>query len=202
MRAKLALFATRVQQWDHRLVRGSLDLALAAMTGGALLVVGNALLLADPDARGLDSGADYAIVAVVVAGALLVAAGLVAVHRAQRTSYGRQGLIAFVLTLVAQLATAAYLATANELPILIGLLASVMGFPLLTIAIVRAPAVPRWSGYLAFIAVVGMLVVGDADLGIATAGVAWLAIGYVLRAGREPEQLPSGVLLAEASGVQ
>jgi hypothetical protein len=172
------------------------------MAGGALLLVGNVLLLADPDARGLDTGADYAIVAVVVAGALLVTAGLVGVHRAQRGSYGRLGLIAFALTFVAQLATAAYLATANELPILIGLLASVIGFPLLTIAIVRAPAVPRWSGYVAFIAVVGMLIVGDADLGIATAGVAWLAIGHALLTGRPPESVPSAALLAETAGVQ
>jgi hypothetical protein len=162
-------------------MRGSRGLALAAMTGGALLVVGNALLLADPDARGLASGGDYPTVAVVVAGALLVNAGLIGVHLRQRASYGRLGLIAFVLTLVAQLATAAYLATANEAPILIGLVSSVIGFPLLTIAIVRKPALPRWIGYVAFIALVGMLIVGDADLGIAAAGLVWLVIGHELR---------------------
>jgi hypothetical protein len=161
------------------------------MTGGALLVVGNALLLAVPDARGLASGADYPTVAVVVAGALLVAAGLVGVHVRQRTSYGRLGLIAFVLTLVAQLATAGYLATANEAPIVIALVASVIGFPLLTIAIVRAPALPRWTGYVAFIALVGMLIVGDADLGIAAAGIVWLVIGYELRKRAAPDLGPS-----------
>jgi hypothetical protein len=169
------------------------NLALAAMTGGGLLVLGNLLLLADPDARGLASGADYPTVVIIVAGALLVTAGLVGVHRAQRNSYGRLGLIAFALTLVAQLAAAAYLATANEAPILIGLLASVIGFPLLTIAIVRAPALPRWTGYLAFIAVVGMLIVGDADLGFATAGAGWLVIGYVLLVRAEPDLALRGV---------
>jgi hypothetical protein len=171
-------------------VRGPRTLALAAMAGGGLLLIGNALLLADPDARGLASGADYPTFAVVVAGALLVSVGLVGVHRRQRTSYGRLGLIAFVLTLVAQLATAAYLATANEAPILIGLVASAIGFPLLTIAIVRTPVLPRWSGYVAFIALVGMLIVGDADLGFATAGVAWLVIGYTLLARGEPGLVP------------
>ena len=161
-------------------MREAQGLAAAAMTGGACLVVGNALLLADPDARGLASGADYPPVAVVVAGALLVSAGLIGVHSGQRAAYGRLGLVAFVLTLVAQLATAGYLATGNEAPILVALVASVIGFPLLTIAIVRAPALPRWTGYVAFIAVVGMLIVGDADLGIAAAGLVWLAIGYEL----------------------
>jgi hypothetical protein len=171
-------------------VRESRDLALAAMTGGALLVVGNALLLADPDARGLASGADYPTVAVVVAGALLVVAGLIGVHVTQRAAYGRLGLIAFVWTLVAQLATVAYLATANEAPILIALVASVIGFPLLTIAIERAPVLPGWTGYLAFVALVGLLIVGDADLGIAAAGVAWLAIGYELRRPPAPDVGP------------
>jgi hypothetical protein len=171
-------------------VSGTRKLALAAMAGGGLLVIGNALLLADPDARGLESGADYPTVAVVVAGALLVTLGLVGVHRAQRTSYGTLGLIAFLLTLVAQLATAAYLVTVNEAPILVALVASVIGFPLLTAAIVRDPALPRWSGYLAFIAVVGMLIVGDADLGFATAGVVWLVLGYALRASGEPDLVP------------
>jgi hypothetical protein len=49
-----------------------------------------------------------------------------------------------------------YLATANEIPILIGLVTGVIGFVLLTIAIVRAPVLPRWTGYLAFIAFVGL----------------------------------------------
>jgi hypothetical protein len=67
------------------------------------------------------------------------------------------------------------------------LVASVIGFPLLTAAIVRDPALPRWSGYLAFIAVVGMLIVGDADLGFATAGVVWLVLGYALLASGESD---------------
>ena len=159
---------------------GSRGLALAAMTGGALLVLGNAVLLFDPDARGLESGADYPTVAIVVAGALLVVAGLVGVHLRQRSSYGTLGLTAFVLAVLAEVATAVYLATANEIPILIGLVTGVIGFVLLTIAIVRAPVLPRWTGYLAFIAFVGLLIVGDADLGIAAAGAVWLAIGRTL----------------------
>ena len=80
-------------------MRGSRGLALAALAGGGLLVVGNALLFADPDARGLASGPDYPTVAVVVVGALLVTVGLVGVHLTQRTSYGRLGLVAFLLTI-------------------------------------------------------------------------------------------------------
>ena len=53
---------------------------------------------------------------------------------------------------------------------------------LLTIAIVRAPVLPRWTGYVAFMAFVGLLIVGDADLGIAAAGVVWLVIGRNLLA--------------------
>ena len=160
--------------------------ALAALAGGALLVLGNAVLLVDPDARGLASGADYPTVAIVVVGALLVSVGLVGVHLRQRTAYGRLGLVGFVLTIVAQLATAAYLATTNEAPILVALVAGVIGFVLLTIAIVRAPVLPRWTGYLAFVGFVGLLIVGDADLGIAAAGVVWVVIGSVLRWDNEP----------------
>ena len=170
------------------------------MAGGALLVLGNALLLVDPDARGLESGADYPTVAIVVAGAVLVCAGLVSVHVRQRGVYGRLGLTAFVLTLVAQLATAAYLATMNEAPILLALVAGVIGFVLLTIAIVRAPLLPGWVGYVAFIAFVGMLIVGDADLGIAAAGVVWLAIGYTLSSeGERVTVFPFGARRARAA---
>jgi hypothetical protein len=64
-----------------------------------------------------------------------------------------------------------------------GVVRGVIGFALLTIAIVWAPVLPRWTGYVAFIAFVGMLIVGDADLGIAAAGLVWLAIGRTLLAG-------------------
>jgi hypothetical protein len=161
-------------------------LAVAAMTGGALLVVGNVFLLADPDARGLESGADYPTIAIVVAGALLVSAGLVGVHLRQRTAYGRLGLTGFVLALVALLAAAAFLATSSEAPLLIGLLTGVIGFLVLTIAVVRAPVLPRWAGYVAYVGFVGLLIVGDADLGIAAAGLVWLAIGYTLWTEDEP----------------
>ena len=154
-------------------------------------MLGNALLLLDPDARGLESGADYPTVAIVVVGALLVVAGLVGVHLRQRAWYGRLGLAAFVLALVAQLASAAYLATANEIPILIGLVTGVIGFLVLTIAIVRAPALPRWTGYLAFIGFVGLLIVGDGDLGIAAAGAVWLLIGWTLRTEGKPGGSPA-----------
>jgi hypothetical protein len=157
-----------------------------------LLVLGNALLLLDPDARGLESGADFPTVASVVVGALLVSGGLVGVHLRQGAAYARLGLAGFLLALVAQLATAVYLATANEAPILIGLVAGFIGFLLLTIAIVKAPVLPRWTGYVAFIAFVGLLIVGDADLGIAAAGVIWLLIGWTLRS----EANPGGTLAA------
>jgi hypothetical protein len=172
-------------------VDSSRALAVAAMTGGALLVVGNAFLLADPDARGLESGADYPTVAIVVAGAVLVCAGLVGVHLRQRTAYGRLGLTGFVLALVALLAAAAFLATSSEAPLLIGLLTGVIGFLVLTIAIVRAPVLPRWAGYLAYVGFVGLLVVSEADLGIATAGLVWIVIGYALWAGSERALTPA-----------
>ena len=78
--------------------------ALAAMGGGLLLIVGNAILLADPDARGLASGADYGTVAILVVGALAVCGGLLGVQLRQRAAYGRLGLIGFVLASVAQVA--------------------------------------------------------------------------------------------------
>jgi hypothetical protein len=161
-------------------------LALAAMGGGALLVVGNGMLLVDPDARGRASAADYPTVSVLTAGALLVCAGLVAVHLRQRAAYGTLGLAGFALALLGQLGAALYFATANTIVFQIGLLVGVVGFLILTIAIVRAPALPRWTGYLAYIAFVGLLIVGDGDLGIAAAGVVWCAIGYVLRSEGEP----------------
>jgi hypothetical protein len=156
------------------------------MGGGALLVVGNGMLLADPDARGRAAAADYPTVSIVTAGTLLVCAGLLAVHLRQRAAYGRLGLAGFALALLGQLGAAAYFATANAVVFQIGLLAGVVGFLLLTIAIVRAPVLPRWAGYLAYIAFVGLLIVGDADLGIAAAGAIWLVIGYVLRTEGEP----------------
>jgi hypothetical protein len=166
-------------------VGSSRALALAAMAGGALLVVGNVILLADPDARGLASAADYPTVAIVIAGVLLASAGLVGVHLRQRTAYGRLGLTGFALALVGQLGAAAYFVAPSEVTFVIGLL-GIIGFLILTIAIVRAPALPRWSGYVAYIGFVGLLIVGDADLGIAVGGVVWLVIGYGLWAEGEP----------------
>jgi hypothetical protein len=155
------------------------------MAGGALLVVGNLVLLADPDARGFTSAADYPTAAIVIAGVLLVSAGLVGVHLRQRAAYGRLGLTGFALALVGQLAAAAYFASASEATFAIGLL-GIIGFLLVTIAIFRAPVLPRWSGYVAYVGFVGLLIVGDADLGIAAAGVVWLVIGNALLAQREP----------------
>jgi hypothetical protein len=70
--------------------------------------------------------------------------------------------------------------------LLIGLLTGVIGFLVLTIAVVRAPVLPRWAGYVAYVGFVGLLIVGDADLGIAAAGLVWLAIGYTLWTEDEP----------------
>ena len=172
-------------------MEASRALALGAMVGAALLVVGNLILLADPDARGRASGADYPTVAIVTLGALLLCAGLVGIHLRQRAAYGKLGLAGTVLALIAQLATALFLVTVTEAPLLIALAAGVVGFLLLTVAIHRAPVVPRWSGYLAYIGFVGLLIVSDADLGIAAAGVVWLVIGYALWVGSEPDIVPA-----------
>jgi hypothetical protein len=167
-------------------------LILAALVGGGALILGNVLVLADPDARGLDTAADYVTVGLIMGGVLLTVAGLVAVDLRQRKVYGMLGRVGFVLAVVGQLFAIPSLYRWSEWLFLLTVVPGVAGLLLLAIAIARAPVLPHWIGVLVLAGFIGLTIVGDADLGIAFAGAVWLVVGYLLWSERtEPAVTPA-----------
>jgi hypothetical protein len=154
-------------------------LGLAALVGGAGLVLANVLLMLNPGAPDLETAGDYLTVGVFATAVLLTAAGLVGLHLRMSDAYGWLGRIGLALALVGQLAAGVAGVRLNEWVFLVTLV-GLVGFLLLAFAIARAPAVPHWSGFLLFAGFVGLFVVRDGDLGIALDGIAWLVIGYAL----------------------
>ena len=68
-----------------------------------------------------------------------------------------------------------------------GVLALVVGFVLLGIAVLRARVVPRWAAVLLIVGTLAMLGFNDQNARALMAvpnGVAWVAVGYVLWSGR------------------
>jgi hypothetical protein len=167
----------------------SSSFAWTGLVGGAALIVANVLLLFDPDARSLDGAADYLTIAVLVGGGVLVAAGLVAVHLRQRDDYGILGRVGFALAFAGQLLAAVIVFRATALTYLVALLLGLVGLLLLAFAIAKTRVLPQWSGLLLVVGFIGLLVVGDADFGIALAGAVWLVVGVLLRSERHEPAL-------------
>ncbi len=68
-----------------------------------------------------------------------------------------------------------------------GVLALVVGFVLLGIAVLRARVVPRWAAVLLIVGTLAMLGFNDQNALALMAipfGIAWIAVGYVLWSGR------------------
>jgi hypothetical protein len=160
-------------------------LGLAALVGGAGLVVADGLLVLNPGAPDFEKAGDYVIVGVLIAAVLLTVAGLVGLHLRQRGAYGWLGRIGLALAAIGQPAAGVANVRWNEWVFLISL-TGLVGFLLLALAISRKPVLPHWSGFLLFAGFVGLLVVRDGDLGVALDGAAWLVVGYLLWA-RLPE---------------
>ncbi|HEY3205729.1 MAG TPA: hypothetical protein VGJ58_02140 [Gaiellaceae bacterium] len=158
-------------------------LALGALVGGAVLAVANVLLLIDPGARALDSGGDVLVEALVVLGILLTLAGLIGVHLRQKERYGVLGLIGLVLAVVGQAASISDVFVVDRSLQLVTTLPATVGLILLAFAILRAPLLPHWSGFVLLIGFVAFWTLQDVDFGIALDGVAWIVVGYALWSG-------------------
>jgi hypothetical protein len=71
-----------------------------------------------------------------------------------------------------------------------GVLALVVGFVLLGIAVLRARVVPRWAAVLLIVGTLAMLGFNDQNALALMAipnGIGWMAVGYVLWSGRGEE---------------
>jgi hypothetical protein len=71
-----------------------------------------------------------------------------------------------------------------------GVLALVVGFVLLGIAVLRARVLPPWAGVLLIVGTLAMLGFNDQNAQALMAipfGIAWMAVGYVLWSGRDEE---------------
>jgi hypothetical protein len=78
-----------------------------------------------------------------------------------------------------------------------GVLALVVGFVLLGVAVLRARVLPRWAAVLLIVGTLAMLGFNDQNAQALMAvpfGIAWVAVGYVLWSGKgEPIQQPARV---------
>ncbi len=161
------------------------SLALVAMLGGAVYAFSGVLQLASPEQADPFSGAGGSLIEVVRALALLLTlAGFVALHLLQAGGYGGpRGWTGFRAAFLGQgaifvSALASLIAGAPTLGFLsvLGTLALLLGIALLTVATYRAALLPSWSAYLVGALAAGVLGGG----GVVVAGLAWIALGYVI----------------------
>jgi uncharacterized membrane protein YqjE len=108
--------------------------------------------------------------------------------------FGRLGVTSVVVGAVAAmlLFIGTVLNTQNSslVPLFIipGLLALIVGFVLLSVAVLRAGVLPRWAAILLVVGSLAMLGFNDQNWQALMAvpnGLAWMAVGYVLWADRE-----------------
>jgi hypothetical protein len=118
---------------------------------------------------------------------------VVGLHARQTPNYGRLGtagsIVAFVGTALAFLSTVLWLLTHNGngivgLLFMGGLLAWLVGFPILGVATLRAGVLPRWCGlllvaWLVYLPLVLFLLTFHGEARVLF-GLMWLALGYAL----------------------
>jgi hypothetical protein len=178
---------------------------LAAMLGGALFVVSALLIASMPRGCIGDECATRLIRDTGIAGALLIlalllvvvgAAGLVVrVRRAGR--FGRLGKTGVVIAAVgAALPLIGGLVQGvlfdGDYPlmpffVIPGVLALVVGFVLLGLAVLQARVLPRWAAVLLVVGSLAMLGFNDQNARALMAipnGIAWMAVGYLLWSGK------------------
>jgi hypothetical protein len=176
---------------------------VAAMVGGALFAVLALVMASMPRGcigaecafrEGRDTG--LAGGALLMLALLLVVAGAAGlVIRTQHAGrFGRLGVTSVVVGAVAAmlLFIGTVLNTQNSslVPLFIipGLLALIVGFVLLSVAVLRAGVLPRWAAIVLVVGSLAMLGFNDQNWQALMAvpnGFAWMAVGYVLWADRE-----------------
>jgi hypothetical protein len=170
---------------------------IAAIVGGALFVV-LALVMARPClgaecafSEGRDTG--LAGGALLMLALLLVVAGLV-IRARHAGRFGGLGITSVVVGAVAAmllfLGTVLNTQDSSLVPLFIipGLLALIVGFVLLSVAVLRAGVLPRWAAILLVVGSLAMLGFNDQNWQALMAvpnGLAWMAVGYVLWSDRE-----------------
>jgi hypothetical protein len=131
---------------------------------------------------------------------------VVGLHARQTPNYGRLGtagfVVAFVGTASVFLSTVLWLLTRNSNGIvglmeMGGLLAWLVGFPILGVATLRAGVLPRWCGLLlvAWLVYFPLILVSLNSYGEGRAlwGLVWLAQGYALWSRSAASEQPSRV---------
>jgi hypothetical protein len=181
---------------------------LAAMLGGALFVVSAVFIASMPRGCIGDECASRPMRETGVAGALLMlalllvvigAAGLV-IRARDAGRFGSLGKTGIVLGAVgAALPVIGSLIQGilfdGDYPlmpyfVIPGVLALVVGFVLLGLAVLQAKVLPRWTAVLLIVGTLAMLGFNDQNARALMAipnGIAWVAVGYVLWSGRGEE---------------
>jgi hypothetical protein len=181
---------------------------LAAMLGGALFVVSAVVIASMPRGCIGDECASRPMRETGVAGALLMlalllvvigAAGLV-IQARDAGRLGRLGKTGIVLGAVgAALPVIGSLIQGilfdGDYPlmpyfVIPGVLALVVGFVLLGLAVLQAKVLPRWAAVLLIVGTLAMLGFNDQNARALMAipfGISWVAVGYVLWSGRGEE---------------
>jgi hypothetical protein len=181
---------------------------LAAMLGGALFVASAAIIASMPRGCIGDECASRPMRETGIVGALLMlalllvvigAAGLV-IRARDAGRLGRLGKMGIILGAVgAALPVIGSLIQGvlfdGDYPLMLyfaipGVLALVVGFVLLGLAVLQARVLPPWAAVLLIVGTLAMLGFNDQNARALMAipnGIAWVAVGYVLWSGRGEE---------------
>jgi hypothetical protein len=181
---------------------------LAAMLGGALFVVSAVVIASMPRGCIGDECASRPMRETGAAGALLMlalllvvigAAGLV-IRARDAGRFGRLGKTGIVLGAIgAALPVIGSVIQGilfdGDYPLMTyfvipGVLALVVGFVLLGLAVLQAKVLPRWAAVLLIVGTLAMLGFNDQNSRALMAipnGIAWMAVGYVLWSGRSEQ---------------
>ena len=168
---------------------------LAAVAGGALWMAVFALFALRPSGPGPPYRSFEGLYVPCLVSAVLIVAGLVALHAHLRGTYGGLGTAGFVLASVGAAVLALVVGGAPFLLSRVGALGIVLGSALMGAAALRASAGLRWGGAALVVGSLAFFLFDTEGWRVWFAlpyGIAWVAVGYLLWYATTAEQ-PSRV---------
>ena len=162
---------------------------MVAMLAGVLYIVVALIEFVRPQATVFTSPSDYAIEAAFAAALLFTLVGLVGLYLYHGDRIGRLGTVGFIAAALGTasmfMSVAATTVAGRDvlgLFIFVGVLLALLGVILFGIAVFRTGVFPRWVG-VALMLGLPVSVALEPFGGPVLLGLAWVGIGYALRAG-------------------
>lgn len=182
------LYGARVEGHAMRTARAIRLSGLAAMLGGMMWIATIAITATTPEQSRRGPGG---LIALLLAGLVLIGLGVVGVYFHQRQSAGRLGTVAMGLTVLGLATTVLGRITVDvglvpDLVFQIGLLLFVLGLILFVVTVFTANVMPRGAAALLVVGVLSLAIFNFGDeriwLGMLF-GAAWIWLGYALWSG-------------------